>query len=170
MGALDEEGRQVLHSAKARGLLQGREEVADGKPVHSFGAVGGRPAARGHGREDAFAPQGRAAGAVGPSVLQDQVQPLLQQGGYRIPEEGVLPDHDVVGFEPCLLGLHVHVEPGIGLVEIVELDLGLAPRGLHQAAVDARALEGRVGEEDEDAAHARSSRTARQASSMAASV
>ena len=62
--------------------------------------------------------------------------------------------HDrVVGEEKGLLPLHVHVEVGIGLVEVLEGHALEPAHPLDEAAVDPGLVEGGVGEEDEDSGH-----------------
>ena len=86
-----------------------------------------------------------------PTVLEDQVLPLLDEGRRAVPEERVLADDDVVGEQQILLAPDVDVEVRVGLVEVVDVYPLDRARRLEQGAVGPRPFERGVGEEEEDA-------------------
>jgi hypothetical protein len=88
-----------------------------------------------------------------PPVLQHEVLPLLEDRRRAVPVERELEDDDVVPDEELLFAPHVEVEARILLVQVVERERGVRRHGGHEGAVDARPLEGRVGEEYEDSGH-----------------
>ena len=69
-------------------------------------------------RHQEAARQPGAARAIGPAVLQHQILPFLDDGGRRVPVEGVLQHDEIMIEQPLLLARDVDVEVGILGVEI----------------------------------------------------
>lgn len=147
---VDHERRQPLHAAERGGLLEGgeqfphREMVVAGARISVFAAPGGE---RG---EEFFPLQFRAVAAVGEPVFEDDIEPLLQQCGAAIPVKRMLKHDDVVGEQQALFASDIHMEIRIRLIEVVKRHAGNLLGGSGQAAVDARFLKRRMGEENED--------------------
>ena len=64
--------------------------------VEAAGAIGALPATGGDRLQPRLAVEVMAGAAIGPSVLEHEILPLLQERRRAVPEEGVLEDHDLV--------------------------------------------------------------------------
>ena len=69
-----------------------------------------------------FTMQGLPFRAIGPTVLEDQILPILQDRRRALPVDRVLEDHYVMTLKQPLFVLHVDVEVRIGLVKVVNGD------------------------------------------------
>ncbi len=104
--------------------------------VVALGPVGGFHTARGQGIEKYLAVQGGPVQAVGKPVLQDQVLPLLQDGGSGVPVERVLEHHHLVRQQALLLAFDIDLKIEILGVQIDQRDAFQHSRGFGHVAVD----------------------------------
>src|SRR5687768_5553379 len=119
---MDRERREELHAAQIRGLIPRREQLADREPVVAALLVRGlRTTGRDRVERD-LAAQLRAAGTVGPPVLEHEVLPLLEDRWDRVPVERVLEHDDVVLEQQLLLEPDVDSQRRIFLVEVADRD------------------------------------------------
>ena len=110
MCAVDDKRRQVLHATQAKGLLDWGEELSHGEVIDASRRVAGLAAPDRDRAHRLLAQKRVASGSIGPSVLEDEIYPLLEERGRAVPVERMLQDEDLVGDEKLLLTLDIYVE------------------------------------------------------------
>src|SRR4029077_21225607 len=83
-------------------------------------------------------------GAVGKSILQHQVFPLLQERRAAIPVKRMLKNDDIVAQQQLLLAVHVHEEIGVFFIEIVDRHILQGAHGSDELSIDSGFLESRM--------------------------
>ena len=86
-------------------------------------------------------------------MLQHQVLPFLQDRRRAVPEDRVLKDDYVMVGEKLLLPLHIDIELGILLVEIVKGHPGKLPHMIRENPVDVGFLQRRMGKQNQNSRH-----------------
>jgi hypothetical protein len=132
------------------GLIEGEEQLADREAIAATGLISALRSARRDGGHHELAMEAVAARAVGPADLEDEVEPLLHDGGAGVPVEGMLEDDQIMVRKQSLLMGHIDREMRILGVEIANGDALEAADGCDHGPLDERRRQARMREEDED--------------------
>src|SRR5262245_50816712 len=84
------EGLEIGHAAQMGRLVVGAEQFDDLETVAPMTAIGRLHSTRRQGIHEELAAELVATRPIGPPQLEDEIEPLLDDGGRRVPVEGML--------------------------------------------------------------------------------
>lgn len=87
-GTMDNKRRLPGHAAKMGRLFERAQILVHSEPIVSQSVVGLGPPTGGAGDEQSLTHKLCSTAPIGKPMLPDEVQPLLEQSGCRVPIEG----------------------------------------------------------------------------------